>query len=110
MQNFEICGHSLFLTPSVDVHISTPVGIGAVESLVVASGIGNMRGNSVNPFQGIEHDARGAGARVRGRFQGQRAVIEFLEGIHGQRGAGDGAAPRFEHSDADDIDGRSGED
>ena len=89
---------------------SAPVAIGPVEPLTMASWIGDMRGNSVRPFQQVHNQARGAGARVRGRLQRQRAVIEFLEGIHGQSRAGDVAALGFERSDGDGIDGRSGED
>ena len=89
---------------------SAPVGIGAIESLAVASGVGNMRCDPVNPFQWIEHHAAGAGARVRERLEGQVAVIEFIEGIHGQSGAGDVAALGFERGDRGGIDGRSGED
>ena len=89
---------------------SAPVGIGAVESLAVASRVGNMRGDPVNPFQGVQHHAGGAGARVRGRLQGQRAVIEFLERIHGQSGARDVAALGFERGEGGAIDRRSGED
>ena len=88
---------------------SAPVGTGAVESLAVASRVGNMRRNSVDPFQGVQHHAGSTRARVRGRLQSQRAVIEFLEGIHGQSGAGDVAALGFERTEGGGIDGRSGE-
>jgi hypothetical protein len=43
-----------------------------------------MRGDPVNPFQGVQHHASGAGARVLGRLQGQVAVIDFLQRIHGR--------------------------
>ena len=89
---------------------SAAVGIGAVASLAVASRVGNMGGDPVNPFQGIEHDAGGASARVRGRVQRQGAVMEFLKGIHGQGGAGDVAALGFERGEGGGIHGRSGED
>lgn len=85
------------------------VGIRAVESLTVASRVGNMRGDPVDPFQGVEHHAGGAGARVRGRLQRQRAVIEFLERIHGQGRARDVAALEFERGEGGGIDRRSGE-
>jgi len=68
-----------------------------------------MGGDPVNPFQGVEHHARGAGVRVRRRLQGQRAVIEFLERIHGQSRARDVAALGFERGEGGAIDRRSGE-
>ena len=94
---------------SVGADDSAPVRIGAVEALTVASRVGNMRGDPMNPFQGVEHHARGAGARVRRRLQGQRAVIEFLERIHGQSRARDVAALGFERGEGGAIDRRSGE-
>jgi addiction module HigA family antidote len=69
-----------------------PAGIGAVEALAVASRVGNMRADPVNPLQETERYAGGAGARVRRRLQGQHAVIEFLQRIHGQDRASDVAA------------------
>ena len=90
-------------------HYSAPVGVCAVKSLAVASRVGNMRGDPVDPFQGIEHDAGSASARVRGRLQGEVTVIEFLERIHGQSRARDVAALRFERGWGGGIDRRSGE-
>ena len=69
-----------------------------------------MRGDPVNPFQGVQHPAGGAGTRVRGRLQGQRAVIDFLQRIHGQSGAGDVAALRFQRRQGGAVDRRSGKD
>jgi hypothetical protein len=45
---------------------SAPVGIRAVEALAVASGIGDVGGDAVNPLVRIEHKPGGPGARVRG--------------------------------------------
>lgn len=56
---------------SVGADDSAPIRVGAVEALAVASRVGNMRADPVNPFQGIQHHARGAGARVRRRIHGQ---------------------------------------
>ena len=56
---------------------SAPVRIGAVEALAVPVRIGDMRGDAVNPLVRIEHEPGGAGARVRGRLQGQAPSWSF---------------------------------
>lgn len=69
---------------------------GAVKALAMSSRIGDVGGDAVNPLQGIERKQSGAGARVRGCFQGQAAVFEFLQGVHGEGGTGDVAGLRLQ--------------
>ena len=55
-----------------------------------------MRCYAVNPFERIQRETGDTGARVRGCLQGQAAVIELLQGIHGQGGACDVSGLRLE--------------
>jgi hypothetical protein len=48
-------------------------------------------------------------AWVRARFQRQRAVVEFLERVHGQSGARDVVALGFERGEGGTIDRGAGE-
>ena len=65
------------------------VGIGPVKSLTMASRIGDMRRDAVNPFERIQLDGGCAGPWIGRRFQNQSAVVELFERIHGQYGPGD---------------------
>ncbi len=69
-----------------------------------------MRADPVNPFQRVQHHAGPARARIRGRLKRQRAVLEFLQSIHGQSRARNVAALGFERGEGRAIHGRSGED
>jgi hypothetical protein len=47
-------------------------------------GIRDVRGDAVNPFERIERKTGDIGARVRGCFRSQAAVLELLQRVHGQ--------------------------
>jgi hypothetical protein len=64
----------------------------------------------VNPRQRIEDKQAGASAGIGGSIQCQITVIELSERVHGQSGAGDIAALRFEQGHGNAVHGRSGED
>ena len=68
--------------------------------------IGDVRGDAVDPLERIEEETGSAGAWVRGCFQDQVAVLEFLQRVDGQGGAGDIAALRFEGGKGGAIGGR----
>jgi hypothetical protein len=55
----------------------------------MAPGIADVRGDAVSPLERIERDGSRAGPWVRGCFQGEVAVLQFVEGIPGHGGAGD---------------------
>ena len=84
------------------------VGIGAVKSLTMASRIRDMRRNAVNPLERIQLDRGCAGPGIGRCFQNQAAVVEFLQRIHGQYGAGDISGLRFQGGDFGGFDRRSG--
>jgi len=89
---------------------SAPVRVSAVKALAMPPWAWYVCRNPVNPFQRIEHKTGDTGARVRACFQGQVAVIELLERVHGQGGARDIAALGFERGRGGPVHGRSGED
>jgi hypothetical protein len=76
----------------------------------MAPGIWNVRGDAVNPLERIERDGGGAGLWVRGYIQGEVTVLQFVQGIHGQGGAGNIAGLRLERGQGDGFDGWSGKD
>ena len=63
----------------------------------------------MNPRERIERKS-GAGARVRACFQGQAAVLQFLQRVHGQGGPGDIARLRLERGQDASFDGWSRKD
>jgi len=65
---------------------------------------------AVNPLERIVRDGGGAGSWVRGCFQGEVAVLQFVEGIHGQGGAGDITGLRLQRGQGGGFDGWSGKD
>jgi hypothetical protein len=77
----------------------------------MAPGIGgDVGGDAVNPLERIERKPRGAGARVWGCFQGQVAVLQFLQCVHGHGRTRDIAGLRLEGGQGGGIDGGSGKD
>ena len=72
------------------------VAVGSIVALTMLSRIGDVGGDAVNPFERIQRETGGTGARIRWRLRGQAAVLEWLQGIHGQGGARDVTGLDFE--------------
>ncbi len=69
-----------------------------------------MDGDAVNPLEWIQGDRGRAGARVRGCLQSRAVVIQFLERVHGQGGAGDVPGLTRERDYGGAVDRGSGKD
>jgi len=76
--------------------VGTRRGAGFERILRLAALAFPMAQDAVNPLERIERKQGGAGARVRRCFQGQAAILEFLQCVHGQGGAGDIAGLRVQ--------------
>ena len=74
------------------------------------SALWDVRGNPVNPLQGIESDRGLACTGIGRRLQYKGAIGSCLQGVHRYGGAGDVPGLRFEGLQLAGIDGWSGKD
>lgn len=89
---------------------SGAVAVSPIRASGMLAWIWNMRDDPVNPFQRIQRDGGGAGARIGGSLHGEAPIRLFFERVHGQGRTGDVTGLGFEGLCLAGFEGRSGED